>query len=111
MMLENMISRNPSFVNLATCTAICLALWLVSSVPFVAAQSSWEAEWEKTLRAAEAEGQVALYGCCYDYDRVLEVFRKRYPKIKRTSSPPSPAIRSRPASWPNGALKNISWTW
>ena len=82
MMLENMISRNPSFVNLATCTAICLALWLLSSVRFVAAQSSWEAEWEKTLRAAEAEGQVALYGCCYDYDRVLEVFRKRYPKIK-----------------------------
>ncbi len=49
---------------------------------FVAAQSSWQAEWEKTLRAAEAEGQFALYGCCYDYDRVLEVFRKRYPKIK-----------------------------
>src|SRR6185295_4478312 len=82
MMLENMISRNPSFVNRAAGTAICVALWLVSSVPFVAAQSSWQAEWEKTLRAAEAEGQFALYGCCYDYDRVLEVFRKKYPKIK-----------------------------
>ena len=77
-----MISRNHGFVNLAACTAICVALWIVSSVPFVAAQSSWQAEWEKTLRAAEAEGQFALYGCCYDYDRVLEVFRKRYPKIK-----------------------------
>ena len=42
--------------------------------------SSWQAEWEKTLRAAEA--QFSLYGCCYDYDRVLEVFRKRYPRIK-----------------------------
>ena len=77
-----MISRNHGFVNLAACTAIGVALWIVSSVPFVAAQSSWQAEWEKTLRAAEAEGQFTLYGCCYDYDRVLEVFRKRHPKIK-----------------------------
>ena len=77
-----MISPNRGFVNLAGCTAICVALGIVSSVPFVAAQSSWQAEWEKTLRAAEAEGQFTLYGCCYDYDRVLEVFRKRYPKIK-----------------------------
>ena len=76
-----MISRNRGFVNLAY-TAISVALWIVWSVPFAAAQSSWQAEWEKTLRAAEAEGQFALYGCCYDYDRVLEVFRKRYPKIK-----------------------------
>ena len=71
-----MDSRNRGFVNRAACTAICVALWIVWSVSFVAAQSSWQAEWEKTLRAAETEGQFALYGCCYDYDRVLEVFRK-----------------------------------
>ena len=82
MMLGDMISRNRGFVNPAACTAICVALWILLSVPFVAAQSSWQAEWEKTLRAADAEGQFSLYGCCYDYDRVLEVFRKRYPKIK-----------------------------
>jgi iron(III) transport system substrate-binding protein len=74
--------RNHGFVRLTACTAICVALWVVSAAPFVAAQSSWQAEWEKTLRAAEVEGQFTLYGCCYDYDRVLEVFRKRYPKIK-----------------------------
>ena len=77
-----MLLPNRGFVNRAACTAIGVALWIVSFVPLVAAQSSWQAEWEKTLRAAEAEGQFALYGCCYDYDRVLEVFRKRYPKIK-----------------------------
>jgi 1,2-phenylacetyl-CoA epoxidase PaaB subunit len=75
-----MISRNRGFVHLAASTAICVALWIVWSAPFVAAQSSWQAEWEKTLRTAEAEGQFTLYGCSYDYDRVLEVFRKRYPK-------------------------------
>ena len=34
------------------------------------------------MRAAESEGQVALYGCCYEYDRVLEGFKKKFPKIK-----------------------------
>ncbi len=51
----------------------------------VAAQSSWKEEWEKTLRAAEGEGQLTLYGCCYDYDRILEGFKKKYPKIKVTT--------------------------
>ena len=55
-----MISRNRGFVNLAACTAICVALWIVGSVPFVAAQSSWQAEWEKTLRAADAELPLAV---------------------------------------------------
>jgi len=77
-----MFSRNRGFVHLAASTAIWVALCVVLSAPFAAAQSSWQAEWGKTLRAAEAAGQFALYGCCYDYDRVLEVFRKRYPKIK-----------------------------
>ena len=48
----------------------------------VSAQSSWKDEWDKTLRAAESEGQVTLYGCCYEYDRVVEGFRKKYPKVK-----------------------------
>jgi hypothetical protein len=48
----------------------------------VSAQGNWQAEWEKTVRAAEAEGQLTLYGCCYEYDRVTEPFKKKYPKIK-----------------------------
>jgi hypothetical protein len=55
-----MISRNRGFLHLAACTAIWVALWIVWSVPFVAAQSSWQTEWEKTLRAAEAEGQFGM---------------------------------------------------
>ena len=59
-------------------SGLCVALW----VGFVWAQSNWQAEWEKTLRAAEAEGQLTLYGCCYEYNRVLEGFKKKFPKIK-----------------------------
>ena len=61
-------------------------VWLVALVAawpvFASAQSPWKEEWDKTLRAAEVEGQVTLYGCCYDYDRVVEGFKKKYPKIK-----------------------------
>jgi len=42
-------------------------------------------DWGKTLRAAETEGQLTLYGCCYEYDRILAEFRKKYPKIKTTA--------------------------
>lgn len=55
----------------------------VASSPAVAfAQANWKEEWAKTLRAAEAEGQLILYGCCYEYDRVLDGFKKKFPKIK-----------------------------
>jgi hypothetical protein len=47
-------------VRLAACTAICVALWIVWSVRFVTAQSSWKADWEKTLRAAEADAVMKI---------------------------------------------------
>jgi iron(III) transport system substrate-binding protein len=59
-----------------------VAALLATSVELVSAQANWQAEWERTLRAAEAEGQLTLYGCCYEYDRVLEGFKKKYPKLK-----------------------------
>src|SRR5262245_18413154 len=58
---------------------------LIFVIPFAetfAAQSNWKEEWDKTLRVAEAEGQLTLYGCCYEYDRIVEEFRKKHPKIK-----------------------------
>jgi hypothetical protein len=54
-----MISRNRGFVNLAACTAIWV-VWIVWSAPFVAAQSSWQADWGKTLRAAEADAVMKI---------------------------------------------------
>jgi hypothetical protein len=103
-----MISRNRAFVNLAACTAIWVALWIVWSVPLVAARSSWQAEWEKTLRAAEAELPLALLlRLLLRYDRVLEYSGKDTPeRSKRTSSLPS---HGNSLAWPilqlNGALK------
>ena len=61
--------------------SVCVATFADS----VGAQAGWKEDWEKTLRGAEAEGQLTLYGCCYEYDRILERFKKKYPKIKVTT--------------------------
>ena len=62
---------------------ICaLSICVVTFADSVEAQAGWKEDWEKTLRGAEAEGQLTLYGCCYEYDRILEPFKKMYPKIK-----------------------------
>lgn len=47
------------------------------------AQTDWKKEWEKTLAAAKAEGQITVYSSTYE--RVLEAFKKEYPEIKVTS--------------------------
>src|SRR5438093_10398232 len=48
------------------------------------AKASWQAEWDRTVRAAEQEGQVTVsiggYGAIIDSG----VFQKTYPKIKIT---------------------------
>jgi len=49
-----------------------------------AAQTSWQAEWEKTVEAAKAEGQLVIYGGS-DYDALFAEFHKKYPEIKVTS--------------------------
>jgi iron(III) transport system substrate-binding protein len=60
-------------------------VFIVTFPDILAAQVTWKEQWEKTLRAADAEGQLTLYGCCYEYDRILEGFNKKYPKIKVTT--------------------------
>jgi ABC-type Fe3+ transport system substrate-binding protein len=46
------------------------------------AQAGWQVEWDKIVRAAEVEGQLTIYGCCYEYDRIVDGFKKKYSKIK-----------------------------
>src|ERR687898_1824466 len=59
-------------------------------------QAAWQVEWEKTLKAAEAEGEVAVY--VVDYPRLtVGHFQKAYPKIKlnQVDGPSGPALTSR----------------
>src|ERR1044071_3079368 len=48
---------------------------------FAAAPDSWKADWEQTLAAAKKEGEISFYGS-QGYEKVFEVFQKRYPDIK-----------------------------
>lgn len=55
------------------------------SLPRSEAAESWQAEWEKTVKAAEEEGQVSIY--IAGYGKVIDSgeFQKAYPKIKVVS--------------------------
>ena len=62
--------------------SILLALFVVSARPSHS-QDSWQAEWDRTVKLAEQEGQVVYSGCgSHDY---LKEFQKSFPKIKLTS--------------------------
>ncbi|HKY10007.1 MAG TPA: hypothetical protein VJQ55_17295, partial [Candidatus Binatia bacterium] len=49
--------------------------------------AAWQASWERTVKAAEAEGQLTVY--ISGYSAVIEagVFQKAFPKIKVTIVP------------------------
>ena len=46
-----------------------------------AVADSWKVEWEQTLAAAKKEGEISFYGS-QGYEKVFEVFQKKYPEIK-----------------------------
>jgi ABC-type Fe3+ transport system substrate-binding protein len=57
---------------------------------------TWQVEWEKTLKAAEGEGEVAVY--VVDYPRLtVSQFQQAYPRIKLNlvDGPSGPALASR----------------
>jgi iron(III) transport system substrate-binding protein len=46
----------------------------------ISAEGSWESEWERTVKAAEQEGQVVIYKISGDSE--WHAFQKKYPRIK-----------------------------
>ena len=65
---------------------VIVFLSLIGHVKSVAAAAdSWSVEWEKTLAAAKREGEVSFYGS-EGYEKIFEVFQKKYPEIKVKSN-------------------------
>ncbi len=58
---------------------LCISL-LVAINPAIAADTSWDAEWARTVKAAEQEGQVVIYKISGDTEWLA--FQQKYPKIK-----------------------------
>ena len=65
----------------------CFVAWSAVAAVFLAVVVNageaprWQADWEQTLATAKKEGEVAFYGS-NGYEKVFEVFQKRYPEIK-----------------------------
>ena len=58
---------------------------MMATVQTGEAKPAWQAEWEKTVKAAEVEGKIVVYSNS-GLDPVLrEAFQKKYPKIKVTT--------------------------
>ena len=65
---------------LRSLAAIGLSTFLLHGTSFAAAATSASDEWERTVKAAEQEGQVTVYKLATDAE--FHAFQKRYPKIK-----------------------------
>ena len=84
-------------LSLVSASITLLHLFFASgAAPAAEFGPSWQFEWEKTLKAAEAEGEVAVY--VVDYPRLtVSQFQKAYPRIKLNlvDGPSGPALSSR----------------
>jgi len=68
-----------------SCSWLVFVMMLGRTISFAAAAESWNVEWEKTLSAAKKEGEISFYGS-QGYEKIFEVFQRRYPEIKVTSN-------------------------
>ena len=79
--------------RLAVCSAaaiLCLLSFQIDPVRAAGAKGRWEAEWKKTLSAAEKEGQVTVYAPPgKQYEDAIMSFQEYYPKIKLNYVPGS----------------------
>ena len=64
---------------------LILCLWSGGLSHAGESKPSWQAEWEKTVKAAEDEGHLTVYIAGYGALIDSGVFQKAYPKIKVTS--------------------------
>ncbi len=60
--------------------SVVLSLALLIAKVIFAADTNWEVEWSRTVKAAEQEGEVAVYKISGDAE--WQAFEKKYPKIK-----------------------------
>ena len=72
------MNRRSASEILFTIAFFAALLNLPSSI--AAGEAPWQSEWEKTVKAAEQEGQV-VYSASGSH-RFLEEFHKAFPKIK-----------------------------
>lgn len=73
----------PKIQNLKWVVAV--AALLLTQLVHAAEAPKWQQEWETTLAAAKKEGEISFYGS-QGYEKIFELFQRRYPEIKVTSN-------------------------
>lgn len=75
-----------TFMKYRTCLLLLAGFCGVAISAFAAeSKPAWQAEWERTVKAAEDEGQLTVYIAGYGALIDSGLFQKAYPKIKITS--------------------------
>jgi iron(III) transport system substrate-binding protein len=78
------MSRSILFIRVSVYGLLCLALGLPGISKAAETKPGWQTEWEKTVKAAEEEGALAIYMTQAFEPVFREVFQKKFPKIKVT---------------------------
>jgi iron(III) transport system substrate-binding protein len=67
--------------------AVVFLAWLVglANGAIAAEAPNWQDEWQRVVLAARKEGEISFYGS-EGYEKIFEVFQKRYPEIKVRSN-------------------------
>jgi iron(III) transport system substrate-binding protein len=77
----------PTWFNVLIIVALLMCLFAPSPKHSLAAEMrpAWQAEWNKTVKAAEEEGALVIYMTQAFEPVFRETFQKKYPKIKVTT--------------------------
>jgi ABC-type Fe3+ transport system substrate-binding protein len=65
--------------------ALVAVVLFAAELAHAADAPKWQQEWEQTLAAAKKEGEISFYGS-EGYEKIFELFQKRYPEIKVKSN-------------------------
>ena len=81
-----LLSEPTRFIIAFLCTPLfCLGVSSPNTSIAADSRPAWQAEWEKTVKAAEEEGTVVIYMTNAFEPVFREAFQKKYPKIKVTT--------------------------
>jgi len=81
-----LLSEPTRFIIAFLCTLLfCLGVSSPNTSIVADSRPAWQAEWEKTVKAAEEEGTVVIYMTNAFEPVFREAFQKKYPKIKVTT--------------------------
>ena len=87
------LASSTGFLRTGLFAALGIGLGILAGYDAMAAsapRSDWQAEWEKTVAAAEKEGQVTIYGPPgTNYQNAIGAFQNSFPKIKLVYVPGS----------------------